>query len=513
MSRDPQHTPIRAFGWLSVGNGVRAVLKLAVMSVLARLLTPGAFGLAAASGTVMWLSSIFSTLGVGPALVQREEIGSAHISTAFTTSLLFGISIGALLFAGASFIADFFRMPELIPVLRVLAILFPITGATVVAESMLQRQLRFGVITRAEVISYILGYGVIGIALAWLGAGVWALIVGELAKTVIKTVLFLRAAPEGIGLHFDREAFRALMGFGSGYTVGSLSIYAAQQADNLVVGRMLGAGALGLYGRAFELMLAPAQAFGNLLEKLLLPTLARVQSDTARLRTVYRRCTAAVALLVLPMSAWTIVLAPEIVAVLLGPRWIGVILPLQVLAVGMYFRVAFIIGETVANSTGAVHQTAWRSAVHATLVVVGALIGLRWGLAGVAAGVVVAISTNYVLILQLSIRITGTPLREIVTAHWHGLFLAGLTGGEVLLVATQLRRLDMAPVVVLGAAGALVAITLLILIIILPRAILGEDGMWIANTLFRSASGALQPLSSRMLRLWADPADPSSGPH
>ena len=123
---------LRAFIWLSLGNAVRAVAKIAVLAALARLLTPADFGLVAAAGVVVWFSMIFSGLGVAPALVQRREIEPRHVATGLTASIALGIFAGMVVFLPAPWIAAMFRMEGLAPVLRGMAVVFPIAGLAVV---------------------------------------------------------------------------------------------------------------------------------------------------------------------------------------------------------------------------------------------------------------------------------------------------------------------------------------------------------------------------------------------
>jgi PST family polysaccharide transporter len=479
-----KQSALGGFMWLSVGNGFRAVVKVGVLAILARLLAPEDFGLVAAAGVVIWFSMIFSNLGVGPALVQRRTLTAVHVETAFTSSVGFGIAMFGLIFLAAPLVAQFFRMPELTSVVRVMSIAFPIAGLAAVAECLLQRSLRFDVIARVELASYIVGYALVGVGLAWAGLGVWALVSAELAKSIVKTILFLRAAPPPGQLHFDRAAFVDLLRFGSGYTASGFSLWLVYLADTFVVGRFLGAAALGVYSRAYELMLVPGHALGVLLDKILFPTLSRVQSEPVHLRVAYRRASALVAIAVLPVSVATIVLAPEIVQTLLGRGWEEAIAPLQILALGMYLRVGSIVGQSVANSTGAVNETAWRNAVQAALVFTGAIVGQHWGLRGVATGVVVAMFINLIMVFELGSRITQTGWKDLAGVHLRAGLFSLLLGAEAWLVREGLSAAVPSGVTLLAAASLMFATALAIARFV--PVFLGTDGLWIIETLRRA---------------------------
>ncbi|MEP7087145.1 MAG: lipopolysaccharide biosynthesis protein [Gemmatimonadota bacterium] len=483
---------------MSAGNGARAILKIAVLAALGRLLTPAEFGVVAAAGVAVWLSLIFSSLGVGPALIQRSSVDAEHVEAAAAASALFGIATSLIVVALAPAVESLLRVAGLAPILRGLAVVFPLAGLASVAECMLQRELRFGELARAELTSYAIGYGLVGVGLGFAGAGAWALVGAEIAKTAVKTVILLRAVPEARRLRIHLGPLKDLLHFGSGYTVSALSSYAAAQGDNVVVARFLGAAALGIYGRAYELMLVPAQAIGTLLEKVLFPALSRVQEDPARLRLAYRRAMALVALLVMPMSAASIILAPELVNALLGPGWTGAVAPFQVLALAMYFRVAYMIGHAVANATGAVRAVARRSAAFAALVVTGALVGVRWGLVGVSIGVLGAMSVNFAIVMQLGARVTGLGARSIIGLHLPAAALTLIVGAEAWGAATALRSIGAPSLVTLGAAALLILPSLVLVIRALPI-VLGEDGRWLTELLCRSVPGPFAPMLRRTL--------------
>lgn len=483
------------FAWLAAGNGARAVLKLAVLAILGRLLAPADFGLLAAAGVVIWFSLIFSSVGVGPALVQRAEIERRHLATALTSSLLLGVLLAGVIALLAPAIAALFGLERLTPVLRALALVFPIAAVSTVAESLLQRDLRFAAIARSELISYALGYGVAGVGLAAMGYGVWSLVGAELAKTTTKSALLMRSTPGAGRAGFERRAFLELLRFGSRYTLAGFGTYIAMQGSNFVVARFLGAGALGLFGRAHELMLVPAQALGMILHKVLFPTLAQVQDQPDRLRPGYLRITALVALLVMPTSAATLVLAPEIIRTLLGPGWAGAVLPLQILASGMYLRVGYMTGLSLANATGAVGEAAWRNGVYAALVVGGALIGQAWGLAGVATAMVFAITIQFAQVFHMVRRIAAVSWPQFAAAHVPALALTGPVLLTAWAAASVLRSLGAPAPLTLLAACALVAAVTLLLVRRFPGALLGADGLWLAGMLCRTAPPQLRPLA------------------
>ena len=239
---------------------------------------------------------------------------------------------------------------------------------------------------------------------------------------------------------------------------------------------------MGLYTHAYQLMTSPAVLLGQALDRVLFPTMALVQLEPARLARAYRSGAAVCALLVMPASIVLAILAPEIVLVLLGPAWAGVVTPFRILALGMLFRTSYKLGDSVARATGAVYDRAWRQAVYALAVVVGAWIGQHWGLAGVALGVLAALAINFALMAQLSLRLTGVRWSELGAAHLPALALTVALGAETWALAAWLRGLQTAPLVLLAEVALFSTGAGVLLCWGLPPLFLGRD----ARTLLRA---------------------------
>jgi O-antigen/teichoic acid export membrane protein len=469
--------------WAAWGKIAHAVLQLVIVAILARLLAPADFGVVSAALVVIGLSSIVSQLGLGPALVQRPKLEDRHTDSGFVASLALGLALGGMVWIIAPYAATFFRIADVEPVLRALATVFPLQGVGVVAESLAKRELRFRWLANVDVISYGLGYGLVGIALAAYGLGVWSLVWGEIAKTVLRDVLLLADRRPRLGRLPDGRALRELLYLGGGFTLGRIANYLALHGDALVVGRTLGSVALGLYGRAYQFMTAPAIALGGILDNVLFPTMARVQGDPARLAAAYRRGVSLLAVTMLPFSVAVFVLAPEIIRVLLGPKWTGAVVPFQILAVGMTFRTSYKMSDSLARATGAVYRRAWRQIVYATLVIAGALIGQRWGLAGVAGGVVIALSVNFALMAQLSLSVVPVTWGQFARAHLPAAAL-GMAVAPVLWGAAELgRQVGLPALAVLMSAGLPAVIVAALLMKLAPQIFLGEEAAWAATTL------------------------------
>jgi O-antigen/teichoic acid export membrane protein len=485
----------RAIGgmfWTLSGTGVQVAVQLLAIMALGRLLTPDEFGLMSAATVVVACSQVVSHIGVGPAIIQRREMDVLHVRVAVTLSCMLGSVLGAIVWLGAGSIASFYRMPEVEPVLRVLAFLFPLDGLNTVAKAVLTRQLRFRLFIALDAGSYVVGYAGVAVLLAWLGYGVWALVIGQLSQVTLRTVAMYVAVRHPVRPSFNLQAGKDLLGFGFGHSLAQIGTVLSQQGDNLVVGRWLGAAALGVYGRAYTLMVTPASAFGRIVNRVLFPVMAQVQDERARLANGYERALAVVAFVSLPLSAFLWVVAPEFIPVVLGPAWAAVVLPFRLFSVSLLFRMSSRISDACTKAAGEVYKRALIQYVYAALVVVAAIIGQRWGVGGVAVCVSVAMAINWLNMAQLGRTVTGLEWGRFARAHLPPALLALVIGGAALLAAEAGRSARLGNLPVLLGSGAVAALAGFAASRLRPALFLGPHGTWTwqqAENLLRRRSG------------------------
>ena len=472
--------------------GALAGAQVVTLLVMARLLSADDFGLYAAAFAIIRFSTILEGLGVAPAIVQRPTLEERHLRVGFTLSLLLSLSIAGLVWATAPMIGDLMHLPGLAPVVRAGCAVFVCQGVCMVAVASAQRALRFRWLAAIDAVTFVVGFVLIGIILAWFGCGVWALVGALIAQQFLRMIVLLAGQPHPKRPLLERRAIGDLFYFGGGFTIARIFTYLAGQADKLIVGRALGAGPLGLYSIASQLMTAPAVTFGQILDRVMFPTMALVQHEPARLARGYRSGVAVCALLSLPASVIVAILAPELVLVLVGRGWDGVVAPLQILALGMLFRTSCKLSDSGVRATGAVYARAWRQAVFAIAVIVGSMVGQIWNLEGVALGAVVALIINFLLMAQLSLRLTGLRWSEFMLAHVPGLALAGVIGTSVWVLADRLREFEVSPIVLLVEVTLFAAAEGLLLCWLLPSLFLGRDGQSVLRLVASFAPAWLQ---------------------
>lgn len=469
--------------WMSWGKAGRALLQIGVLVVLARLVSPRDFGLISAAFVFISFAGIFGQIGLGKGLVQHPSLRVEHTTVAFYSSVLLGLFLTSITWFLAGAIASFFRMEALIPVLKVMSVTFVLKSIITVPESLLQREFQFNWLANLGLVSYAFGYGCVGIALAFLGWGVWALVSAHLAQTLVYMLMLLFARPISLRGRPERQAFRELLYFSGGYTLGRIANQLAAEGDNFVVGRWLGPVALGLYGRAFQLMAVPADIFGDILDSVLFPTMSRAQQDVARLAHAYRRGISLIALIMLPSGIMFYLLAPEIVKTILGVKWTAAITPFQFLALALLFRTSCRMSDALSRASGFVYHRAWRQGLYAGSVIGGAWLCRGWGVAGVACGVLVALCINFFLMAQLSLKIVQMSWKSFLEAHVPSILLACSLGVAVHASSALIFQWSHSPLIVLVGTILVSACCVMILILAYPKFFLGADGLWMVDTL------------------------------
>jgi O-antigen/teichoic acid export membrane protein len=301
-------------------QGVQFILNLGSIMILARMLSPRDFGLVAMVGTVMSFLRIFNDAGLSTATVQREGITHAQVSNLFWTNAGLGALITLALMVGAPAVAWFYREPRLIGLTVALSCTFLFTASSVQHLALLKRQMRFKMIALVQIASATIGTGV-GVGMAWLNFGYWSLAGMQLTIPLVTLIMIWGVSRWRPQLPSRRTGTRSLLGFGANLSASSFIWSFARGSDSLLIGRMYGSAALGLYSRAYALLIRPVEQFVTPIDAVLVPTLSRLQSDPERYRRVFLQAYDVVAIFSFLFSGLLFALPRPLTLVVLGPKW------------------------------------------------------------------------------------------------------------------------------------------------------------------------------------------------
>lgn len=446
----------RGAAWIAVSFGATQLIAMASNVLLARVLSPQDFGLVAMANLLLAFVGPFHDSGLLPAFVARKDAMRESAATIAWSTPVTGLGVAAVAVLAAPLAGTLFARQDVVPVMRVLALVFVLNGLAVAPLAVIAKELAFR--SKATVaIAAALTEGVFGIVLALRGAGYWSLVGAQLARATVTGLAAWWLAPWKPLGRFAWAQFREMARFGRHMVAGNLLGLLGSYLDNIVVGRWLGAEALGLYGTAFRWGRLPSQALGTTVNQVAFPSYVAVREEPARLQAAYLRVLRTVSTLALPASLGLLVVAPVLVATLYPPRWAGMVAPLQIFAI-------FGLVNALVATTGDVFKAAGRpgwipglAIVHLPSLAASLWFLTGYGPAGAASGLLLAALISGTVALTAAFRLLGVSVRELAGT------LAPPAGAALLMAAAvhALRRaLAGAPglvaLLVLVAAGVLV---------------------------------------------------------
>jgi lipopolysaccharide exporter len=324
--------------WTASATGINAGLNFLQTAVLAHFLLPADFGLGSMVVVVVAFAQMFADAGVSSAIIYRHEPTKAELSSLYWFSVACGVGIFAVVNIAVPLIVGMFNEPRLTLPLRLASLAFLIAPFGQQFQFLLQKELQF----RALAVTSTAGYAAslfVAIALGVYGAGVYALVFGQLANTLVRTAMLVRVQwrnrPE---LHFVRSELSGYLGFGLYQTGDKAANFFNAYLLHGLIGSMLGAHVLGIYTLAFELAFKPLDAVTPVVTRVAFPVLARVRDDLGRVRRGYLSMLRLLSTVNFPIALATAALAPIVVPVIYGDAWRAAIPLVEVLAVVALLR-------------------------------------------------------------------------------------------------------------------------------------------------------------------------------
>lgn len=335
-------------GWGTFSVIAMTGFQLVFMAVMARLLDPANFGLVAIANVSLKFFNYFAQLGTAPALIQKPELDDGDIGAALTVSLGVSCFFAALALVTAPLFEIFFEMAGLADVIKVLAINFIIGGFSVVSVGLLRRNTAFRALAIIDVASYVVGYGVVGLATAYQGMEVWALVAAFMTQNLLAAVLSYAAIRHTLRLKHTPAQRRHFFSYGGRYSLIGFLEFLTANLDAMVIGKLFGAGPSGYYNRALLLANLPVQHPANILTKALFPIMSSIGDQHDKQTISLQLSILLVGSYAFAVSAGIYVAAPDLVLVLLGDKWLEAIPIIKVLSwsVGPQF-ISHVAGVTL----------------------------------------------------------------------------------------------------------------------------------------------------------------------
>ncbi len=381
----------RALYWGAASAASVAVLQLLQLAVLARLLSPADFGLAAMMAVVLGLASAYGDLGLSNAVLTHSPLSRRMLSSLYWIGLLAGALLAAIVALAAPVAAQIFSEPKLTQLIRWSALIFLINPLGLQVQLLFQKNLEFRPLASVEIPANALGV-LATVLSAMRGLGVMSFVIGALVGAAAKATgyIVLGARRWPLSLQCAPSEVRELLGFGAFQAAERTVNFCARNMDKAVIGWLLGATALGFYNTAYQLMQKPLQLVQPLVARIATPLLVHVRGDQVRMGNAYLLIVELAATVLFPVFALLIVLPGPVVAVFLGPKWqvVAQLLPwLSVL--GCFYAIGFPVGSLLMACKRA-DLSFWLNVWGLVPFLAAILVGSRFGLVGIAIALVIA---------------------------------------------------------------------------------------------------------------------------
>ena len=319
-------------GWGTFSTITVTGFQLVFMAVMARLLEPTDFGLVAVANVCLRFFSYFAQMGTGPAIIQKPNLEEGDIAAALSVSLGISLLFFILVQAVAPVFEYFYQMPQLGNIIRALSLNFIIGGFSAVSLGLLQRNTAFKSLAIIDVISYVIGYGIVGLTAAYYDFEVWALVAAFMTQMTITALLSYAIAGYPLNFSHTKSQRHHFFSYGGRYSLIGFIEFLSSNLDALLIGKLMGAAPAGFYNRALLLANLPVQQPANILTKALFPILSSLSNQHDKQAISFQLSTLLVGSYAFAVSAGIYVAASDIVIVLLGNKWLDSIPLLQMLS-------------------------------------------------------------------------------------------------------------------------------------------------------------------------------------
>lgn len=420
--------------WAAGSKVVVQVFAWAVTLFVFRLLAPADYGLMAMVAVVISIATTIAELGLGASIVQARSLPREELAHVAGVVVLLNLVIGAAVAAGSPLVAWGFGEPRLTALVLAMSLQFVFSAVSSVPQALMSRGLKFKQAAWIELVSG-LTVSVATLLLALASFGVWSIVVGNLAGGAMRALLLVIFG-ENVWPNFRLQGIRAHLRYGGIVTLTRMGWDLILQSDIMIASRFLSAGAIGTYSVGLHLATLPMQKIMSVVNQVAFATVARLQEDPSRLREGLLNAFRLATLFSVPLLWGLSSCAPEVVHIVLGPKWEAAIFPVQVMSVVIPLRMVSGIMWTAVTAVG-------RADVYLKMMVLGVVIfpcsfvvGAQWGLEGLALAWPVAWLLNFSLSFPQVAKAIGLNLSGIAKAT-----AVPLLGGLPMVVAIALTRM------------------------------------------------------------------------
>lgn len=403
---------IKGLFWLGGLTFLSQLITWAVTIIVIRLLTPADYGLMAMALVYIGFLTLVNEMGLGPAIIQKKAIDEQELKKVSGFVIIINTALFGLMLIAAPFLAGFFSEPRLIAMLRVLSINLILISLYVVPQSILMRELNFRRKSLIDLTANLSSSGVV-LILALNSFGVWALIWGNVCMNLIKAVAFNSQKSARYWPLFSIKGMKQMISFGGHITLTRTLWYFYSKADIVICGYKFGKELLGIYSVAMHLVSLPIDKISPLFIQIGLPAFSRIQKDPQSVRSNFLKIVRSINFFSFPCFIGLAILAPELMQLILGPKWANVVLPIQILCFVMPFRFINILFAPVVTAVGRPEVITKIMSFTVIIMTASFLIGSFWGIIGLCYAWLTAFPVVFLITAKRSCNVIGLPLKAL----------------------------------------------------------------------------------------------------
>lgn len=409
-------------------QGVQFIINI----LMARLLLPSDYGMIGMLAVFLQISQTFIDSGFSDALVQKKDRTETDLSTVFYFNIIISVLLYILLFIGAPYIAQFYRMPELTLVTRVIMLNLIFSSFAAVPKTILTIRIDFKSQSKISLISAIIS-GIVGITMAYKGLGVWALVIQSLLNASLTVLLFFYYIHWRPLKVFSKESFQRLFSFGSKLLFSRLIHALYYNLYSLVIGRKYSSAELGYYTRAEQFAILPSSNINAIISRVTFPILSNIQDDNVRLASAYRKYIKLASYLIFPLMVGLAAVAQPLVLLLLTEKWMMAAVLLQILCFDWMFDHLSIINLNLLYVKGRSDWALRMEIIKKTIATLILFASIPFGIEGMCWGRVLYSLIAAYLNSYYTKSLIGLSFMEQVKDIYPSLLLALFMGGVVFI--------------------------------------------------------------------------------
>ncbi len=405
---------LKGFKWSFLNKFATQALQFIFSIILARLLSPDDYGMFAMITVFSSFGMLFTDFGFGQALIYKKENSKLELDSVFVLNVIIGLILSALFFILSPVISNFYDQPKLNNLIKVVSVIFLIQSFGLVNFIELKKRIDFKLLAIVENISLLLS-SVVAIVFAYYGFGVWSLVFRAVINMVFRTIIVLFVSNYKPSFNFSLDKIKVLWKYSFSVTANGFLTYWMRNLDNLMIGKIIGKQALGVYNMAYQIMLLPIRNISNVIKDVLFPSFSSINNDIDRIRLVYLKVIQTIALVTFPLLAGFALLSESFVSIILGEKWLQTIPILSLLALVAIPQSIFTVNGVLYLNTGRPDIPLKINLISLPVYAIGFYLGLKYnGVIGLVYAYIIVYGIQIIPIYIFSAKNIKLPFLDFI---------------------------------------------------------------------------------------------------